>query len=54
MEIVLLVLRFLLAAALYAFLGWAFWLLWQELRQAARQTEVAGVIKDLAQSVARK
>lgn len=38
MEIVLLLLRFLLVAALYAFLVWAFWLLWQELRQAARQT----------------
>jgi pSer/pThr/pTyr-binding forkhead associated (FHA) protein len=38
MEIILLVLRFLLAAALYAFLGWAFWLLWQELRRTARQT----------------
>jgi pSer/pThr/pTyr-binding forkhead associated (FHA) protein len=35
MEIAFLVLRFLLAAALYAFLGWALWLLWSRLRQQA-------------------
>ncbi len=29
--------RLLLAATLYAFLGWAFWLIWQELRQQAQQ-----------------
>jgi len=29
--------RLLLAATLYAFLGWAFWLIWQELRQQAKQ-----------------
>jgi hypothetical protein len=31
--LILLLLRFLLAAALYAFLGWALWLLFQDLRQ---------------------
>lgn len=31
--LLLLFLRFLLAAALYAFLGWALWLLFQDLRQ---------------------
>lgn len=31
--LLLLLLRFLLAAALYAFLGWALWLLFQDLRQ---------------------
>ncbi len=32
-EIAFLILRFLLAAALYVFLGWALWLLWTRLRQ---------------------
>jgi len=36
MEIVFLILRILLAASLYAFLGWALWLLWQRLRLQAR------------------
>jgi pSer/pThr/pTyr-binding forkhead associated (FHA) protein len=39
LEIVLLVVRLLLAAALYAFVGWAFWLIWQDLRQQARQMD---------------
>jgi len=36
MEIIFLVMRVLLAASLYAFLGWALWLLWQRLRLQAR------------------
>jgi pSer/pThr/pTyr-binding forkhead associated (FHA) protein len=39
LEIVLLVVRLLMAAALYAFVGWAFWLIWKDLRQQARQME---------------
>lgn len=39
MEIVLLVVRLLLAATLYAFVGWAFWLIWKDLRQLARQMD---------------
>jgi predicted component of type VI protein secretion system len=31
--------RLLLAAALYAFLGWAFWLIWKDLRGQARQMD---------------
>ncbi len=34
--VILLVLRFALAAALYAFLGWAIWLLWKDLRQQSK------------------
>lgn len=33
MEIALLVIRLLMAAALYAFIGWAFWLIWKDLKQ---------------------
>ena len=32
-EIILLVLRIALVVALYAFVGWALWLLWKDLRQ---------------------
>ena len=39
MEIVLLVARLLMAAALYAFVGWAFWLIWKDLRQQAQQMD---------------
>ncbi len=39
MEIVLLVIRLLMAAALYAFIGWAFWLIWKDLRQQARRMD---------------
>ncbi len=39
LEIVLLVIRLLMAAALYAFVGWAFWLIWKDLRQQARQMD---------------
>ena len=39
MEIVLLVVRLLMAAALYAFVGWAFWLIWKDLQQQARQMD---------------
>ena len=39
MEIVLLVARLLLAATLYVFVGWAFWLIWRDLRQQARQMD---------------
>jgi len=31
-EIVLLVVRLLMAAALYAFLGWGLWLIWKSLQ----------------------
>lgn len=34
---VVLVLRFALAIALYAFLGWALWTLWQELNQQGKK-----------------
>ena len=34
--VVLLVVRFLLAAALYAFLGFALWVLWKDLRQSSQ------------------
>jgi pSer/pThr/pTyr-binding forkhead associated (FHA) protein len=34
--IVILVLRILLAASLYAFLGWALWTIWQDLRAHGR------------------
>ena len=40
MEIVLLIVRLLMAAALYAFLGWTFWLIWKSLRQQAGQMDV--------------
>lgn len=33
---VVLVLRLAISAALYAFLGWAFWLIWSDLRTQAR------------------
>ncbi len=36
MEIAFLVMRVLLSAALYAFLGWALWLLWQRIRLQVR------------------
>ena len=39
METVLLVVRLMMAAALYAFVGWAFWLIWKDLRQQARQMD---------------
>jgi hypothetical protein len=39
LEIILLIARLLLAAALYAFVGWAFWLIWKDLRQQARQMD---------------
>lgn len=32
---ILLIIRFLLAAALYAFLGWALWTLWRDLRRGS-------------------
>ena len=35
---VVLVLRILLALALYLFLGWALWTIWQDLRQTGLQT----------------
>src|SRR5262245_5405427 len=31
--VVVLILRFALAVALYAFLGWGLWILWQEIKQ---------------------
>lgn len=34
--VILLVLRGLMAAALYGFLGWTLWLLWKDLRRQAR------------------
>lgn len=37
-EIGFLILRFLIALALYAFLGWALWQLWRQLRQSALQS----------------
>jgi hypothetical protein len=45
---VVLVLRLLLAVSLYVFLGWAFWSLWQEIRQqglllTARKTPAMGL-----------
>jgi pSer/pThr/pTyr-binding forkhead associated (FHA) protein len=43
MEIAFLVLRILLAAVLYAFLGWALYLLWIRLRQQSQTMEVAPV-----------
>jgi hypothetical protein len=39
LEIVLLVIRLLLTAALYAFVGWAFWLIWKDLRREARRMD---------------
>ena len=39
MEIALLVVRLLMAAALYAFVGWAFWLIWKDLQQQKRQMD---------------
>jgi pSer/pThr/pTyr-binding forkhead associated (FHA) protein len=39
LETVLLVVRLLMAAALYAFVGGALWLIWKDLRQQARQME---------------
>jgi pSer/pThr/pTyr-binding forkhead associated (FHA) protein len=39
LEIVLLVIRLLMAAALYAFVGWAIWLIWKDLRQQAWQMD---------------
>jgi pSer/pThr/pTyr-binding forkhead associated (FHA) protein len=41
MEIVLLILRLLLALALYAFLGWALWLLWRDLRSQPQRPSAA-------------
>lgn len=41
MEIVMLALRALMLAALYGFLGWAFWLLWQGLVRQAQKTGVS-------------
>ncbi len=38
-EVIFLGLRILLAAALYAFLGLAIWVLWRDLRQAPRAAE---------------
>ena len=39
-EIIFLILRILIAAALYAFLGWALWLIWTSLRrQSDKQAE---------------
>jgi pSer/pThr/pTyr-binding forkhead associated (FHA) protein len=35
--LIVLVLRILLALALYAFLGWALWTIWQDLRQTGSQ-----------------
>lgn len=35
-ESLLLLVRILLAAALYAFLGWALWVIWQELRRQSQ------------------
>ncbi len=43
MEIVLLIVRLLLAAALYAFLGWAAWLIWKSLRQQAGRMDAPGL-----------
>ncbi len=43
MEIVVLILRLLMALALYAFVGWAFWLVWKDLRQQARQMDAPGL-----------
>jgi pSer/pThr/pTyr-binding forkhead associated (FHA) protein len=43
MEIAFLVLRIMLAAALYAFLGWALYLLWRRLRQQSQSMEAAPV-----------
>ena len=39
MEIVLLILRLLLTAALYAFVGGALWLIWKDLQREARQMD---------------
>ena len=41
--LVVLILRVLLALALYAFLGLALWVLWQDLRQAARKVSSRAV-----------
>lgn len=43
MEIAFLVLRILLAAAIYAFLGWALWLLWSSLKQQAVKGSAATI-----------
>jgi hypothetical protein len=39
MEIALLIVRLLLTAALYAFVGWALWLIWKDLQQQVRQMD---------------
>ena len=39
MEIVLLVVRLLMAAALYAFLGWGLWLIWKSLQGQAQRMD---------------
>jgi hypothetical protein len=41
-NLVLFILRAVLAVLLYAFLGALFWMLWQDVRAAARLTEVRG------------
>ncbi len=41
-NLVLFILRAVLAVLLYGFLGALFWMLWQDVRAAARQTEVRG------------
>lgn len=37
---VFLILRFILAGILYTFLGWAFWVLWQDLRRQSSSSSV--------------
>ena len=37
---IVLVIRILLSAALYGFLGWALWLLWSDLKTASRSASV--------------
>jgi pSer/pThr/pTyr-binding forkhead associated (FHA) protein len=49
--ILLFILRFLIAAALYAFLGWVLWTLWRELKRqdellAARQPQPITLISE--------
>ncbi|MCC7130250.1 MAG: hypothetical protein B6D39_10635 [Anaerolineae bacterium UTCFX2] len=41
MELAILALRALMLAALYGFLGWAFWLLWQGLQRQSQKTGAA-------------
>jgi pSer/pThr/pTyr-binding forkhead associated (FHA) protein len=40
---ILLALRLLLTVAMYGFLGWAFWVLWQDLRRHSRSLAAAQV-----------